>query len=43
MKSIEKQLATQKVVNLALAIGLTALTAYTAISPMGLSILSTSQ
>jgi hypothetical protein len=35
MKSIEKQLATQKIINLALALGLTALTAYTAISPMG--------
>jgi hypothetical protein len=35
MKSIEKQLATLKVVNLALAIGLTALTAYTILSPMG--------
>jgi hypothetical protein len=35
MKSIEKKLATQKIINLALALGLTALTAYTAISPMG--------
>jgi hypothetical protein len=35
IKSLEKQLATQQIVNLALAMGLTALTAYTVLSPVG--------